>query len=179
MHFGVLQSSWGVNFSPFYCHLNTIYATIVVQGIRFETEESVEGLLDFPQSRVCVCSKRKARREAVFSLSPRTETEVLCLSVFGSFLFSVGLSCILELVSPPCQTPFSNPPGLCLSPWWSLPAQEVLWNIIFHFLQQSIHLRSSRCTPTAENAQTHMFFLPLTHTPGVILYCMHKRRTFI
>lgn len=51
----------------------------------------------------------------MFSLSPRTETEVLCLSVFGSFLFSVDLSCILELVSPPCQTPFSNPPGLCLS----------------------------------------------------------------
>lgn len=87
-----------------------------------QSRASVEGLLNFPQNRVAVCSEQsRAGRQCLVSAQGQSQECYVSLSFCS---LSLSLPCFLELV----PSPVSNPPFLpsCQTPTFSLLSPSVV-----------------------------------------------------
>lgn len=133
------------------------------------------------RAELLFCFKKKPRQEAVFSLCPRTELEVLCLCLF--FSLSLTLPCFHQLVTSLVSKPFLHHARPLPFTAFTVAAEAIqLWKCYETSDSTSCSNRYISGPLDAHpqlrmNRHTCTFSQP--HTPGVISHCMYVRVAFI
>lgn len=153
----LFKPGWGMCCGPFYLDSDII---CIYHGTRHQVWDRRErcGFAWFSTEH-SLYSDKKPRREAVFSLSPRTEPDLLCLTVL-SLSFSRSLSAFhvfLNWLLPLCETPSSTspdprhislPPQSPVKPSIAVKHQIPLPAVINTSQLQKTHNHSWECTGT-------------------------------